>query len=120
MNALAGELKLSQTRKRFGCSITTKELIFQKPHLSYQILLSDIVSIVPHKLKPRQIGFAVHVPAQEPIIASFEKNYYRIDAEKVTIHNRNGVFERGSTQLIVPLNQKMLKYIAEYSDLVVI
>ncbi|RKD21671.1 hypothetical protein BEP19_13610 [Ammoniphilus oxalaticus] len=119
VKALEGELKLSQVKSRFGCSITTKELVFQKPHQSYQIQLSDIISMKPHHLEARDIAFAVHTPRQEPVIATFEKNYYLISAEKVTIYNRNGVFEKGQTQVIAPLSQKILEHIACYSNLTV-
>ncbi len=51
VKALEGELKLSQKKTRFGCTVTTKEMVFQKPHHSYQIILNDIISISLMKLK---------------------------------------------------------------------
>jgi len=120
VKALEGELKLSQIKSRFGCSITTKELIFQKPHHSYQIQLADIISMVPHKLNSKDITFATHAPLHEPVVASFEKDYYKISVVKVKIYNRSGTHEKGKTEFIVPLSQKMLEYVATYSNLTVV
>ena len=120
VKALEGELKLSQIKSRFGCSITTKELVFQKPHHSYQIQLTDIISMVPHKLNSRDIAFATHAPIQEPVVTSFERDYYKIPVDKVKVYNRSGTLEKGKTEFIVPLSKKMLEYVALYSNLTVV
>lgn len=119
VKSLEGELKLSQIRSRFGCSITTKEIIFQKPHHSYVIQLTDIISMVPHRLHSKDITLATHAPLQEPVVTSFERNYYKISADKVKLYNRSGTYEKGKTEFIVPLSQKMLEHVATYSGLTV-
>ena len=117
VKSLEGELKLSQIKNQFGCSITTKELVFLKPHHSYQIQLNDIISMVPHQVDSKPITFFPQAGKQEKVVASFGNNYYKVSVDKVKIYNRSGTFERGKMDFIVPLNQKMLEHVAQYSNL---
>jgi hypothetical protein len=120
VKSLEGELKLSQIKPQFGCSITTKEIVFQKPHHSYQIRLADIISMVPHQLKPKSVTLSPQSNMAEKIVASFGSNYYKIATDKVKIHHRQGNFEKGPTEFIVPLSQKMLDHVAKYSNLYIV
>ncbi|RXT05862.1 hypothetical protein [Ammoniphilus sp. CFH 90114] len=120
VKSLEGELKLSQMKSQFGCSITTKELIFLKPHHSYQIQLADIISMIPHQLHGKPLTFSPQASKEEKVVASFGNNYYKISVEKVKIYNRSGTFERGKMDFIVPLSQKMLEHVAQYSSMTVL
>jgi hypothetical protein len=121
VKSLEGELKLSQIKSRFGCSITTKEIIFQKPHHSYQIQLKDIISMVPHQLEAKSMVITPSSQGgEENIVTSFGSNYYKISTDKMKVYNRSGVHEKGQTEFIVPLSEKMLNHIALYSNLIVI
>jgi hypothetical protein len=121
VKSLEGELKLSQIKWRFGCSVTTKELIFQKPHHSYQIQLADIISIIPHEIEKKDITFATHPTGNvEHVATTFGSSYYKISADRVKLYNRNGIFEKGHTDFIIPLSKKILDHIALYSKLVVV
>ncbi|PTX53677.1 hypothetical protein C8P63_12840 [Melghirimyces profundicolus] len=113
---MEGELLLSQKRNRLGCTLTTRELIFQKPHASYQIMLSDTLGILPYKVNRKQE--TVKNLADTEVYPLFTNQYYRITASRLYVINRNGRFERDSTDLLVPLTDRFIRYIARYTDLV--
>jgi hypothetical protein len=117
---LEGELKLSQVKRGFRCSITTKEIIFQKPHHSYQIQLADIISMVPYNLESKPISFSLSTTQDEQVIATFGKDYYKISAEKIKVFNRQGVHEKGQTEIIVALNSRFLEQVALYSNMTIV
>jgi hypothetical protein len=110
---MEGELLLSQKRHDFGCTITTKELIFQKPHTSYHVLLENIIGMVPFRLTAyRQVSER----AGDTIVdADFATQYYKITVKQLHVINRNGKYERGATDLIVPLNERLLGFIKHYA-----
>lgn len=47
IKTLDGDLKHSHKKHDFGLTVSTKELVFQKPHVNYHIRLEDIISITP-------------------------------------------------------------------------
>ncbi|GGE20212.1 hypothetical protein GCM10011571_22700 [Marinithermofilum abyssi] len=111
---MEGELIVSQKRGQLGCTLTTKELIFQKPHISYRILLKDTLGIVPFQLKkPPTLGDLFE---ETEMYVRFHRQYYRISVSKVHIINRNGRFEKGSTDIMVPLNDRFIQFIEQYAD----
>ncbi|GAA4717054.1 hypothetical protein [Brevibacillus fulvus] len=114
---LEGELKLSQINKSLGCSVTSKELVFFKPHVTYHLFLHDIVSIVPVRLDSAPISFR---HKHELIRAEFSSDYYKVSVKWARVVTRSGVAERENPEFIVPLSDKMLRYVADYSGLVVI
>lgn len=110
---LRGELLLSQKRHRWGCTLTTKELIFQKPHVSYHLLLDDIIGMVPFRPNPRTRGEGWNEQWENPDLSS---STYKITASRLTILRRSGAVRRGQTDLILPLNQRFLRYFQEHTD----
>lgn len=112
---MEGELKLTQMNNSLGCSVTSKELVFQKPHTTYHLFLHDILSIVPIALDSSMVKFSMQT---ETIKATFGSNYYKIAVKWVRVITRSGVTEREDTEFIVPLSAKMLAYISEYSGLI--
>jgi hypothetical protein len=109
---MEGELIVSQKRGQLGCTLTTKELIFQKPHISYRILLEDTLGIVPFQLKKPP----THLFGETETYVRFHRQYYRISASKVHVIKRNGRFEKGSTDIMVPLNDRFIQFIEQYAD----
>src|SRR5699024_8524606 len=91
VKGMEGELLLYQKRNRLGCTLTTRELIFQKPHASYQIMLSDTMGIVP--FQPERVQ-GVQILDQTEVRPLFTNQYYRISAHRIYLINRNGRFER--------------------------
>ncbi|MFC4077066.1 hypothetical protein [Salinithrix halophila] len=111
---IEGELLVSQKRNRLGFTLTTKELIFQKPHVSYQIFLSDTLGIVPFKLKKDPA--LLHIAADSGTLPRFSSQYYRISASRVFVVNRSGSYERGATDLLAPLNDRFIQHIQRHAD----
>jgi hypothetical protein len=111
---IRGELLLSHKRNHWGCTLTTKELIFQKPHLSYHLLLADIVGMVPYHPKHRTRGEG-WIDQWEPPDRSTDSTY-KITTNRLTIISRNGTARRGQTDLIVPLNQRFLRFFQKHTD----
>ncbi|QQE75504.1 hypothetical protein KDJ56_05920 [Brevibacillus composti] len=117
LKQLEGELKLTQMNKNLGCTVTSKELVFFKPHLTYHLFLHDIVSMVPIKLENTPITFRHQ---GELIRSEFGTDYYSISVKWGRVVSRSGITERENMQFIVPLSSKMLAYIAQYSGLMAI
>ncbi len=114
---LEGELKLTQMNKNLGCSVTSKELVFQKPHMTYHLFLHDIISMVPIQLDKRNISFQHQ---SELVQTNFGGDYYKITVKWARVVTRSGVAEKEDAEFIVPLSSKMLQYISQFSGLVVI
>ncbi|PTM60005.1 hypothetical protein [Desmospora activa] len=111
VKSMEGELIISQKRNQLGCTLTTKELIFQKPHTSYQIMLSDTLGLIPFRLKrPTPLWEIVGDSAVRP---RFPQHYYRISAHRIRVINRNGSYERGPTDLLVPLNDRFIQQLQQ-------
>lgn len=115
---LEGELKLTQMNTRYSCSVTSKELVLQKPHVTYHLFLSDILSIVPVSPEQQPMILFRHLFDQGSV--GFASQYYKIAVKWARIVTRSGVAEREDVDFIVPLSTKMLQYIAEYSGLTTI
>jgi len=110
---MEGELLLSQKRYDFGCTITTKELIFQKPHTSYQVRLEDIIGMVPFRLTAYR---QTKEKAGDTIVdADFSTHYYKITVKQLRVINRNGKYDRGATDLIVPLDERFISLVERYA-----
>ncbi|MCK9912453.1 hypothetical protein MXD81_25080, partial [Microbacteriaceae bacterium K1510] len=56
----------------------------------------------------------------ELIHTEFGSNYYKLVVKWARVVTRSGVTEREDAEFIVPLSQKMLQYIAQFSGLVVL
>ncbi|BCU82771.1 hypothetical protein JIR001_25540 [Polycladomyces abyssicola] len=110
---MEGELLLSQKRYDFGCTITTKELIFQKPHTSYHVLLENILGMVPFRLTAYR---QTKEKAGDTIVnADFSTQYYKITVKQLRVINRNGKYDRGATDLIVPLDERFIRFVERYA-----
>jgi hypothetical protein len=114
---LEGELKLTQMNRSLGTSITSKELVFFKPHVTYHMFLHDIVSLIPFQLDTQPITFR---HKHELIRSEFGSDYYKLVVKWVRVVTRSGITEKENAEFIVPLSRNMLLYIAQYSGLLVI
>ena len=117
LKQLEGELKLTQMNQDFGCSVTSKELVFFKPHLTYHLFLRDIISMVPTTIEALPAVYRYHGSKPRSF---FSADTYRLTAKWVRVVSRSGIAEKENMEFIVPLSAKMLSYISEYSGLVVI
>ncbi|MEK8128432.1 hypothetical protein WMW72_11000 [Paenibacillus filicis] len=120
IKALDGELKLSHKKRDFGLTVSTKELVYQKPHANYHIRLSDIISITPFELpvgsKPMRIR-REGTGASETVSVETGMQHYRIYAKEATLHNRSGIFQLHSVQFILPVLNDLLLAISRYGGL---
>ncbi|UFJ39352.1 hypothetical protein LOK74_14880 [Brevibacillus humidisoli] len=114
---LEGELKLTQMNRSYSCSVTSKELVFQKPHMTYHLFLHDILSIVPISPEQRTIPFR---HSADQARSEYGSDYYKIAVKWGRVVTRSGVVEREDMEFIVPLSNKMLQYIAKYSGMTII
>lgn len=112
-----GELKFTQMNNHLGCSVTSKELVFLKPHFTYHLFLHDIISIVPVTLDTPEVTIR---RGSEVIRSTFGSAYYQLRVKWARIVSRSGIAERENVEFIVPLSDKMLSYIEKYSGLTVI
>ena len=117
LKQLEGELKLTQMNKDLGCSVTSKELVFFKPHMTYHLFLHDIISVVPSTRESLPPAYLRRGQEPRPF---FGADSYKLAAKWVRVISRSGIVERENMEFIVPLSDKMLSYILEYSGLMVI
>ncbi|MBN6188188.1 hypothetical protein JQN58_15035 [Aneurinibacillus sp. BA2021] len=115
-----GTLLLSHKNGKLGCDVTTKEIILQRPHCTYQILFDHIISMVPHTLKTKHVMMPTLGNTEEQVSTRFASAYYKIRTQHVRIYNRSGIYEKGETDFIVPLHDLFLDYFARYSKLTVV
>jgi hypothetical protein len=119
IKTVQGDLKLSHKKRDFGITVTTKELIYQKPHANYHIKLEDIVSIVPFdNSNVKTITFHNRRSAGDEIInMSTGNSHYRVYVRSAVHHNRSGLFPMGAAQFILPIHSDLLLAISKYGGL---
>ena len=114
IKALNGELKRSVKKSDIGITVSTEELVLQKPHVNYHIQLEDIVSIIPYGVKEEepyrfvyQKSNNLEVTHSSPVSSAS----YLFYVSKAIIHNRSGKMTTGPMQFVMPIHQEMLKEI---------
>jgi hypothetical protein len=120
IKSLEGELKLSHKKRDFGLTVSTRELVYQKPHANYHIRLADIISITPFELpagsKPMRIR-REGTGGSETVTVEGGMQHYRIYAKTATLHNRSGIFQLEAVQFILPVLNDLLLAISRYGGL---
>ena len=120
LSGLEGELKLSQKKQEYGLTVSTREIVFHKPHVNYVIRYDDIVSIVPFRPEGRRASVSVRHSsggAVEFATPRTDANQYRLYASRVTVHSRSGLNVMGAMQFVLPIPPKLMAVIAEFSGL---
>jgi hypothetical protein len=118
IKSLEGELKLSHKKKDFGLTVSTKELVYQKPHVNYIIRLEDILSILPYESVGRPVRFIARRHANHEITnMGIGRDHYRISTNGATMHSRSGLFRLGPMEFVLPVRPELLQYIALYGQL---
>lgn len=119
IKSMDGDLKLVHKKRDFGITISTKELVFQKPHVNYHLKLEDIVSIIPFdtaELKAITFNNRRH-SGSELMNMSSGMPHYKIHVQRAILHNRSGIFPLSSAQFILPIHHELLLAISKYSGL---
>ncbi|SEM68947.1 hypothetical protein [Lihuaxuella thermophila] len=115
---LAGDLLISQKRNNMRYTLTTKEFVFQKPHLSYHILLEDVIGLIPYPVKPANLP---NIFAGEAWLhAKISANYYKISVREMHVISRQGIYTRGAADLIIPLHERFIQFVKKHTDFVVV
>ncbi len=123
IKSIAGELKLSHKKREFGITVSTEELIVQKPHVNYHVRLADITQIVPYRpekgLNPfRQMRKDLDGRAVTAVHEGGD--HYIFHVSSAVMHNRSGNFDLGACRMIIPVKPDVLKEIGKYGGLLVI
>jgi len=119
IKSMEGDLKLSHKKRDFGITVSTKEVVYQKPHANYHLKLDDIVSIVPFDTGSLKNVAFNHRKRQgnELMNLSTGMQHYKIDVRNAMIHNRSGIYQIGSVQFILPIHHDLLMAISKYGGL---
>ncbi|TVY10015.1 hypothetical protein [Paenibacillus cremeus] len=120
IKGLDGELKISHKKKDFGLTVSTKEMVYQKPHANYHIKLEDIVSITPYEepIGARKIRFnSQKASGSETVNLHTGMQHYRIYVREAELHNRSGIFKLETAQFILPIMKDLLLAISKYGGL---
>jgi hypothetical protein len=119
IRSMEGEIKLSHKKSAYGLTVTSKELILQKPHMNYYLKLEDILSIVPvdpYGLKPIR-AVRDWTEASELVSVSPGVKHYRIMLRTAVLHNRSGLRQLNSCDFILPITDEMLIAISRWAGL---
>jgi hypothetical protein len=119
LKSLEGELKISHKKRDFGITVSTKEFVYQKPHVNYLVRLEDIVTVTPFEIKNERKGPHAWkgVPTVELAGLAISDHHYRIYASAAVMHSRSGIFALGATEFILPLMPDLLRSIAQHGQL---
>jgi len=119
IKSLEGELKLSHKKRDFGITVSTKELVYQKPHVNYIVRLDAIVTITPFEeaVSPGERRGWKGIPTYELSGLTIGKDHYRIYAREAVMHSRSGIYTLGPTEFILPVAGELLQTIARYGQL---
>ncbi len=119
IKSLEGELKLSHKKRDFGITVSTKELVYQKPHVNYVIRLDRIVTITPFQDAATPGGRRgwKGIPTYELSGLAIGKDHYRIYASEAVMHSRSGIYTLGATEFILPMARDLLQAVARYGQL---
>ncbi|WP_309118376.1 hypothetical protein [Paenibacillus sp.] len=119
IKSLEGELKLSHKKRDFGITVSTKELVYQKPHVNYVIRLDAIVTITPFEEagSPGARRGWKGIPTYELSGLAIGKDHYRIYAREAVMHSRSGIYTLGATEFILPMAPDLLRAVAMYGQL---
>ncbi|KZE80151.1 hypothetical protein [Paenibacillus elgii] len=120
IKGLEGDLKISHKKRDFGLTVSTKELVFQKPHANYHIKLEDIISILPYEppYGARPITFQKSgASGSETVSMQSGMPHYRLYVKEATVHNRSGIFRLDGVQFVLPILRDLLLAISQYGGL---
>jgi hypothetical protein len=120
---LEGELKFYHKNNGLGITLSTRELVLQRPHINYRFKLEHIISMVPFekKGKPTMSLIKEKTAYHEITIVrawgTGEQQQYKLDVSQAEIHSRSGILQTGRLQFIVPIHPRLLEAIVQYGQL---
>ncbi|WP_044642178.1 hypothetical protein [Risungbinella massiliensis] len=90
---LAGELLISQRKSQYRVTLTTKEFLFQKPHMSYYLLLDDLLGIHPSNIH-----------------GSHRQRLYQLTANELIVITQSGFHSQSPAKLVLPFHPRFLRF----------
>lgn len=122
IKSMQGELKLSHKLRNLGMTVSTEELIIQKPHINYHIPLEAIISILPYNSMLNDYSYVNRQDDREEVTRHHHAglSYFKIHAKQSVMHNRSGIFPLESMDFVLPIYSDMLDAIRRFSALDVI
>lgn len=120
IKSLQGELKISHKLRQLGVTVSTEEIVIQKPHINYHIPLDQIISITPYDRMIRDYSYVNRTDEQEEVtrIDGGSSKYYKILSSRSVMHNRSGIFEMEKMEFVLPLHPDLLATITRVGNLV--
>lgn len=122
IKGLLGELKFSHKTHDYGMTVSTRELVFQKPHVNYHIPFAEIVSILPYEPVGRRTIrlYRESSMGSEVSNVSLSTKHFRLFVNEASMHNRSGIFPLKKTEFVLPFGPELLRIIAEFSGMAII
>jgi hypothetical protein len=118
IKSLEGELKISHKKKDMGMTVSTKELVLQKPHVNYHIKLENIVSIVSFEsIYAKPVTFVSHRSSGNEVTKNIGVQQYKFYVREAVMHNRSGIFQLGPMEFIMPMIAELLHAVAEHGGM---
>jgi hypothetical protein len=113
---LEGDLIIYHKKQDLGLTVSTQELVIQRPHLNYYLKLKDIISIIPYYSdRGRSVSLISRDHSSREISRlSGESGSYRLFVSKAIIHSRSGLSEIGKIEFVLPIANVLLDKIALY------
>ncbi|HEU4965385.1 MAG TPA: hypothetical protein VFV52_16280 [Bacilli bacterium] len=102
VKSLAGELKRSEVRRGVGYRLTTKELVLLREDQSFHIYLDDILGVFSQD--EEDVTTHTEKVGDTKVSAHFGRSTYKIVTHKMSIYNRSGMHEKGSSTLYTSLS----------------
>lgn len=119
IKSIEGEIKLSHKKNSYGLTVTSKELIVQKPHMNYYLKLEDILSILPvdpYGSKPIR-SIRDWTEASELVSVTPGTRHYRLMLRNAVMHSRSGLRQLNACDFILPVTDGMLHAIGTWAGL---
>lgn len=91
---LAGELLISQRKSHYRITLTTKEFLFQKPHMTYYLLLDDLLGIHPSDMQENHRT----------------QRLYQLTANELIVITRSGFHSQSPAKLVLPFHPRFLRF----------
>lgn len=94
---LAGDLLISQRRTYYRVTLTTKELVFQKPHMTYYLLLDDLLGLYPSNMRLEGKKTTSH-------------RLYQLKVNELQVITRSGLHSQAPATLMLPIHPRFLRF----------
>jgi hypothetical protein len=116
IKSLDGDLIIYHKRQDLGLTVSTQELVIQRPHFNYFMKLKDIISIIPYQTERGRGVRLVSMDSSSREISRLggEAGSYRLFVSKAVMHSRSGLSDMGKMEFVLPIANILLDKIGLY------